>query len=169
MKWALLIAAILVGLMALVAIIGSLLPKKHQASLSARFKQSPETVWRDVTDHEGALKWRTDLKAVERLPDRDGHPVWKEIDRSGQSLPLETVEAIPPRKLVRRIGPGLPFGGTWTFDIRPVEGGCSLTITEDGEVYNPIFRFFSRFMDQTATIRGYLRAMGKKYGEETGL
>ena len=165
MKWALLIAAILAGLMALVAIIGSLLPKKHQASLSARFKQSPETVWRDVTDHEGAVKWRTDLKAVERLPD----PVWKETYRNGQSLPLEMVEAVPPRKLVGRIGPGLPFGGTWTFDIRPVEGGCLLTITEDGEVYNPIFRFVTRFMDQAATIRGYLRALGKKYGEEVAL
>jgi hypothetical protein len=38
----------------------------------------------------------------------------------------------------------LPFGGTWTFDVAAAPGGTSLTITEDGEVYNPIFRFMSK-------------------------
>jgi hypothetical protein len=37
-------------------------------------------------------------------------------------------------------------------------------ITEDGEVYNPAFRFMSQFMDQSATIRAYLRALAAKLG-----
>ena len=41
----------------------------------------------------------------------------------------------------------------------------SLTVTEDGEVQNPLFRFVSRFiMGQTATIDQYLRALGRKLG-----
>jgi hypothetical protein len=37
-----------------------------------------------------------------------------------------------------------------------------LRITEDGEVYNPVFRFVSRFvMGHTATMDKYLADVGK--------
>jgi hypothetical protein len=40
-------------------------------------------------------------------------------------------------------------------------------ITEDGEVYNPIFRFMSRFVfGHTHTMDAYLRALGKATGQE---
>ena len=46
-------------------------------------------------------------------------------------------------------------------------GGSVVTITEHGSVYNPVFRFVSRFiMGHTATIDGYLRALGRKFGNE---
>jgi hypothetical protein len=62
---------------------------------------------------------------------------------------------------------GLPFGGTWTFEVTPIgDGGSVVRITEDGEVYNPVFRFVSRyFMGYTATIDSYLKALGAKFGE----
>ncbi|HMA23731.1 MAG TPA: hypothetical protein VKP00_07045, partial [Gemmatimonadaceae bacterium] len=42
-----------------------------------------------------------------------------------------------------------------------------VTIVERGSVYNPLFRFVSRFfMGHTATIDAYLRALGKRFGEE---
>jgi hypothetical protein len=51
----------------------------------------------------------------------------------------------------------LPFGGRWTFELSPAPGGTLLRITEDGEVYNPIFRFVSRFVfGHDRTINGYL-------------
>ena len=40
----------------------------------------------------------------------------------------------------------LPFGGSWTYELIPTAGGTMLRITEDGEVYNPLFRFISRFV-----------------------
>ena len=63
-----------------------------------------------------------------------------------------------PSLLVARITDvTLPFGGTWTYRIVPAAAGSELTITEDGEVYNPIFRFMSRFVfGHTATIDGFL-------------
>jgi hypothetical protein len=34
-------------------------------------------------------------------------------------------------------------------------------------VYNPLFRFISRYvMGHTATIESYLRALGKRFGDE---
>ena len=38
---------------------------------------------------------------------------------------------------------------------------------ERGSVYNPVFRFISRFfMGHTSAIDGFLRALGKKFGTE---
>jgi hypothetical protein len=54
----------------------------------------------------------------------------------------------------------LPFGGTWTYELKPEGAGTRVTITERGEVYNPIFRFMSRFvLSQTATMEKYLAAL----------
>lgn len=168
MKYVLLIIVVAVVLVGIVVLIGALLPKSHVASRRAQFKQPPGMIWEAITDYAGAVAWRPELKAVDRLPDRDGRPVWREVDKHGQAMPLETIEATPPRRLVRRIAdPDLPFGGSWTYEVGPVESGSRLTITEDGEVYNPIFRFASRFIfGHTATIDGYLKALGKKFGEE---
>ena len=77
------------------------------------------------------------------------------------------MEDVPPRKLVVRIADrGLPFGGAWTFDITPQGSGSELRITEDGEVYNVIFRFMARFIfGYTTTIETYLKDLGVKFGQ----
>jgi hypothetical protein len=78
------------------------------------------------------------------------------------------VEDEPPARIAVRIADrGLPFGGTWTFQIAPVPGGGSdLRIDEDGEIYNVIFRFMARFFfGYTASIEGYLRDLGVKFGD----
>jgi hypothetical protein len=75
---------------------------------------------------------------------------------------------VPPRALVTRIAdPKLPFGGTWTYEISsPPDGGSQLRITEDGEIYNPIFRFVSRFvLGYSRTQEEYLQALGAKFGQ----
>lgn len=51
--------------------------------------------------------------------------------------------------------------------LEPENGKTLVRITEDGEVYNPFFRFMSRFvLGQTATLDAYLKAMGKAVGED---
>jgi hypothetical protein len=61
----------------------------------------------------------------------------------------------------------LPFGGSWTYELAPAgDGETTLRITEDGEVYNPIVRFVSRFvMGHDATIKQYLSAVGTRFTE----
>ena len=60
----------------------------------------------------------------------------------------------------------LPFGGTWDYRLEPAGTGSRITITENGEVYNPIFRFVSRyFMGHTATIDKYLTALARRTGD----
>jgi hypothetical protein len=104
-------------------------------------------LWQAITDFQAYPSWRSNVQRVERLPDREGDPVWLEVDKRGQGIQFQTVESIPPYWLVRRIAdPKLPFGGSWTFEITSADGGSAITITEHCEVYNPIFRFASRFI-----------------------
>ena len=73
----------------------------------------------------------------------------------------------PPRRMVGRIAdPKLAFGGTWTYELAPVGGGCEVRITEDGEVYNPVFRYVSKATGHAGTIEKYLRALGRKFGQD---
>jgi len=66
---------------------------------------------------------------------------------------------------------GLPFGGGWTFEIASLPGGgAELRVTEDGEIYNAIFRFLARFLfGYTGSIETCLRDLGAKFGEPVAI
>jgi hypothetical protein len=52
-------------------------------------------------------------------------------------------------------------------EIVPAEGGCAVTITERGEIYNPVFRFVAHLiLGYTGTMEGYLNALGRKFAED---
>jgi uncharacterized protein YndB with AHSA1/START domain len=167
MKWALIIVGILAGMVAAMWAVGALLPLEHEASRAARYAQPPEKIWEAITNIEAMPQWRSGLHSVHRLPDRDGKPTWIENSRHGE-MPLEVVEWEPLRKLVGRIADdSLPFGGTWTYEITPADGGAVLRITERGHVKPALFRFMARFIfGYSSTLETYLRDLGRKFGEE---
>ena len=156
--------AVLVGLIALA---GSLLPRRHVASRSARFQAPADSLWTTLTDFPALPSWAPEVTRVERLADLNGHPVWL---HKGQrwSAPMEVTELVPPRRVTMRIAdPKLPFGGSWTYEVASDGGGSVVTITENGEIGNPIMRFLSRFVfGQTSTMDRYLRALAFKYDEK---
>jgi uncharacterized protein YndB with AHSA1/START domain len=166
MKWALMILGVLLVLVAVVWAVGASLPKDHVTSRKIRLKQSPEVIWAAITDVDGFTGWRKDVKRVQRLPDEDGKAGWVETMSMGE-IPLRVEEAAPPRRLVTRIAdPKLPFGGTWTFEIEPVEGGATVRVTEAGEVKPAFFRFMARYIfGHSATLEAYLLFLAAKYGE----
>jgi hypothetical protein len=163
MKW-LLVALLAIGVLAVVVVtVGAMLPVKHVASRSDVFAGTPETIWRLITDVDRFPAWRADVKSVTRLPDRDGKVHWAEETTSGRiTFAAEHME--PPRLLVVRIAdPDLPFGGTWTYELTPAAGGTRMTITENGEIYNPLFRFMARFVfGYDATMASYVAALQKR-------
>ncbi len=165
MRWMLVALAVVAALAVLVAGVGWLLPVAHTARRQQRLAAPPATVWRTITDVDAFPSWRKDVSRVERLPDRDGRPIWIEEGSSGR-ITLAVERSEPLKVLVVRIADrGLPFGGTWTYEIAPADDGSVLSITEDGEVYNPIFRFMSRFIfGHDATIAAYLTAVERRVG-----
>ena len=105
---------------------------------------------------------------MEQLPDRNGHAVWKETSDFGP-ITYEMTEFDSLNRMVTTIADeNLPFSGTWTYELISTEDGTMLTVTEDGEIYNPFFRFMSRFIfGYHATMEKYLKALSKKLGEDT--
>ncbi|HEY6390648.1 MAG TPA: SRPBCC family protein [Bryobacteraceae bacterium] len=164
MRWILIIVAVLILFVAAIAIAGMTLPKAHVASRSSPFKQPPQAIWEAIT---GPPNWRSDVRGFENLPPRNGHRAWSETDKRGQTIVYESIEEIAQTRLVTRIATEkLPFGGTWTHEIKPVADGCELTITEAGEIYNPLFRFMARFVfGYSGSIEAYLKSLHKKFGE----
>jgi hypothetical protein len=87
--------------------------------------------------------------------------VWKNGD-----ITFVVVESVRPQHLLVRIDDvSLPFGGSWSYDLVPSGTGTILTITERGEVYNPLFRFMSRFVfGHSATMEGFLASLTTRLG-----
>ena len=164
MKWILIIGGTLVVLAGLAALIGAMLPLRHHSSRKARYRVSPEALYAVLA---GPPDWRTGVKGFGALPDAGGRKRWWEQDSHGQKITFEMVEDAAPRRLAVRIADrSLPFGGTWTFDIAPSDGGSELRISEDGEIYNVMFRFMARFMfGYNGSIETYLRDLGVKFGQ----
>jgi hypothetical protein len=166
MRLAIWIVIALTAIVGIVALIGSRLPKAHTATRTTRVKLPPDALFTLVSDVDHYQTWRPDLKKLERLSDRDGRPAWVEETSTGR-IPMFFERMERPSLLVARIAdPALPFGGTWTYRITPAVGGSELSITENGEVYNPIFRFMSRFVfGHTATMDAFITHLQARLGE----
>lgn len=142
MKWIAFIVGGLVALVAAIALVGSVLPRTHKASRTLRVKRSPEEVWPVVTQTAQA-----------------------------SSVPVDLLESDPPHRLVTRVKETeRNFGGTWTIAIVTVPGGSTVTVTEDGWVANPIFRFVSRLViGHHATMDALLKQVAKTLNEDAVL
>jgi len=156
----LVLGAIVVVLLAVIAA-GYALPVAHVASREAQLGTPPERVFQTLANVDDFPKWRSDVQSVEIVA-RSPRLQWREHGDNGP-ITFELQRSEPSRQLTTRItDTSLPFGGSWTFALAPSGGGTKLTITENGEVYNPLFRFMSRFVfGHTATIEKYLADLEK--------
>jgi hypothetical protein len=162
------LVAILLGTILLIVLIGYSLPKDHTAARAISLHRQPAEVFALISDFKNQPSWRPDVQEVEMRPERDGHTRFAEKSKDGRII-FEVEESTPPQRMVTRIiGKNLPFGGRWIFEISPAADGCRLNITERGEVYNPVFRFVSRFiLGYTGTLDRYLTSVARKFGEST--
>ncbi|NRA22150.1 MAG: SRPBCC family protein [Oceanospirillaceae bacterium] len=133
-----------------ILLIGWLLPIKHTANRSLLINAELDQVWHKISDYSVMPEWRIELEKVTQI----SAGVWQELSKSGDSIEFETIQSVPQQRLVRKIvGENLLFGGSWTFEISRQGDKTQIKITENGEVYNVIFRFVAKFM------MGYHRSM----------
>lgn len=131
--------AALIAFGLIVLAVGLAMPIDHVAIRTATFPAEPQALWDAI--HDPALA-RAAAGEVE----------------------TEEIESVPPKLLVTKVVGEKAFGGTWTFEIGPAKHGSTLTITERDEVYNPIFRFVSRFvMGHHRTIDAYLSRLRRRF------
>lgn len=155
MKIVLIIVAAVVAAVIVILAVGAMLPRKHRVSREVVLRRPPEQVFATITDFASMPRWRSDVTKVELLPNG-----FREIGSNG-AVTYDVVERDAPRRLVTRIADtNLGYGGTWTYELTPENGGTRLRITEDGDVSNIFFRFMSRFVfGHASTIERYLAAL----------
>lgn len=165
MRIILILFGVLAALAASVVAIGMTLPQNHTASRTTHLSAPPDTVWGLITDFNRYPEWRKDVTSVEKV-ESGGAPTWREVSR-GDRMTYEAVVWEAPTHLIANIADkGLPFGGSWDYRLAPEGSGTRITITENGEVYNPLFRFVSRYlMGHTATIDKYLKSLSARLGD----
>lgn len=157
MKVLLIVVVVLVVVVLVVVGIGYALPVKHTATREKVLRADTAAVYGAIATPSEFPQWRRGVKSVDILPSVDGKPSFREHGGVGD-ITFVVDEAVPGRRLVNRIADkSLPFGGSWTFELSPASDGTLLRVTENGEVYNPVFRFVSRFIfGHHRTIDQYL-------------
>ncbi|TGK33369.1 polyketide cyclase [Leptospira gomenensis] len=149
-----------VALVLVVYGIGSVLPVEHTSSLEKTFPVPAKTVYALIRNVREYPSWRSNLKSIEEISSVS----WKETDSNRETTTYSFVRDEKDRLLESKImDEDKPFGGSWTFELIPVDGGVKLEITENGRVFSPIFRFFSKYVfGHTATIRAYLEQVDRR-------
>ena len=165
------IVAILLAIAAMagiVALLGGRLPVGHVASRSVVVGAPMDVVFNTITDFNAAPSWRKDLERVTVTTDSTTGRQRVTEESSTGPMTMEVEQLVPPTRLVMRIvGEDLPYGGAWAYALEPQGNATRVTISEHGEVYNPIFRFIATYiMGQTGTIDTYLTNLGRKFGNE---
>jgi uncharacterized protein YndB with AHSA1/START domain len=185
MRWILWSITLFMLLMGAVVIAGGLVAREHQITRTVALAAPPAAVFAAIADLEAMPAWRPEVSRVERVPvpdDQDGLlPTYRALGVRG-AVTWTVVEARPPARLTLRIeGAGPGFEGTWVFDVASASNvasvsdggsasdvasaGTQLTITERGEIENPLFRFLSRFVVGYGNgLDAYLAALSRHLG-----
>jgi uncharacterized protein YndB with AHSA1/START domain len=150
----------------LISLIGWRLPKQHSATRSVLIHKAPDSVYAAARDFASMPKWRADVRDVQVTTAADGRVHFREDGKNG-SVNYELAEDVPGQRMVTRItDTDLGYSGKWTYAFAADGPNTRVTITEDGEVSNVIFRFLSRYaFGHTATLDTYLTSLGRQFGE----
>jgi hypothetical protein len=152
--------------------IGTSLPIEHHADCTASFDGTQQYLFEAVADDGTSTKWRPDIASAVLVSGSGPTAVWRETDVHGGVRTYRTTAYVDGQKLARTIDyiPGMPFAGTWTYEISrdefpPAHESSAVSyvsIHEDGQIYNPFFRFLARYVfGYTQTMDTYLTDLGR--------
>ena len=131
----------------LVWFIGGRLPQRHEVMVSANIDANIQSVWRLLNDFKAYPEWRPSITQVQRMPDYQGNEVWQESDRHGNDVAYATIESVSNQRITRRIvTKDLPYAGQWILELSPTSTGCRLNITEQGEIYNVLYKIIGKYI-----------------------
>ncbi len=166
MKWSLIAILVVLGALLAITVIGAFLPREHRSVRQAEFHQDQQAIWSTLADFTLLPSWMPGISRAVPVDQPGENPAWTLATDDGE-MTIELVQADMPRRLVTRIvDAGGPFGGTWTYDLTPVEGATRVTITEDGWISNPMYRFLARYVfGTTRSLDAALRGLGDYLGE----
>jgi uncharacterized protein YndB with AHSA1/START domain len=167
MKWLLRILVIIVVLIAVIFVIGYILPSQTTHTRTIALKQPPEKVFAVLADIPNMPKWNRNLEKVDVLLPVDGKERTRQTFKGGMDMVITTTESAPPHHLVRTVvDSSESFSGSWTYGITATPGdGSQVALTEQSEVPNPFFRFMVKLFGPTKYMDQHLEDLAKQFGE----
>jgi hypothetical protein len=151
----------------IIFILGAMQPRAHTATVAATIDAPQIVVWQRIEDVAEQPSWRTGLTAVQPLPSQNGHTCWMEIQSHGKMPLCEIVAAAPATRIVAIADTKLPFGGTWTYELTPIDANHTrLSITENGTTGPALWRFAGHYIyHEDTTIKQYESDLQKSVGK----
>lgn len=153
-------AGVLAGLVISGYVVGTQLPLHHRAAMEGVVAAPPPELAARVRQVRGYPSWRSGVTVTD-VVDADAATTYVEVT-GDERIAYRLTEPVPDRQFVATItDPTLPFGGHWTIALTGRDGGTHVRIEEAGEIRDPIYRLFSRFVfGYTTNIEQYLRDLG---------
>ena len=127
----------------------------------------PATVAALLTDLAARPTWRPEVARIARIDDdRDGRPVWRQLDASDDRFDLLVVELSPERVVFGTAAPEqVGIDTVWTYDLAPSDAGTRVRVQANGRMEQPLFRglFLLRGAPR-ASVRAELLPLAAAFG-----
>jgi len=162
-QWLLTVVLLGVAVVIIAYGLGERLPVEHTTVAAQTIAAPPAKVWALMTNVDAQTTWRRGLKSVDELPTDMGRQQWIE-HYSGSQMMFVLDKSEPMTTRVVRLEPqGAPFDGSWTYSVMAMDdGSTSVTITEHGHTFSPLFRFVSHYiLGDTFQQKRYLEDLNK--------
>lgn len=152
----------IVGLVALVLVVGLMLPEKREFVRTATFRSQPEKVFQIVTDVKNQTSWRRDVQDIVVIDEA----TWTEIPRRGTAITFRTRRKVENQSFeIEIIGPE-NFNGYWVGTFERIPTGTKVVFKEVIAIANPFLRVVSSlFVDLDKTMDVYMMNLKTKLGE----
>ena len=165
MKRTLIVFALLCAFFIVILGYGYSLPVEHKITMQRHYNNTPDEIWRLISDYRKYSQWRENVYEVTDMPSNGKYDAWKEVDADGHSVPYEIVGYSPGKQLIIEItDSALPYRGTWTFDLLPDKTGTVMKITENGKIDNLLLRVVAHFVTgYTSGMNSWLNSLDNKF------
>ncbi len=166
MYWILFVMSAMVAVVLAILVGGLVTPRKHVASRTITLRATQDLVWATVHDVARYGDWRHELEDASVIDTEQPQLRWRETSTRGSVTFGATVDDPPHRFAARMLDDDLPYSGEWTWQIDAEGDDTRVTITERGEVGNPIFRFIgAHIIGYTRSIDTYLNGLARHVGD----
>lgn len=153
----------LFSLVALILLIGMLLPTERMETRCITYTASPREVYNVLTNNSD-YSYRSDLQKVIILEKCGDMEIWDEVARNGNIIRFKTVKKVPYSLYEFEIIQASGFTGHWIGELMETEtGGTLFTSTEVIRMKNPFLKVASRlFFDMGKFMETYQNDLKKK-------
>ncbi|GGJ95757.1 SRPBCC family protein [Parabacteroides faecis] len=158
---------VVAGIVALIFIIGLLLPNERTATSECYYNASPEKVYNALTNNAD-YGYRSDLEEIVIIEENDGIEVWDEIAKNGSVIRFRTAHKKPYSLYEFDIVRGNGFTGHWKGELKATStGGTHFTSTETIRMKNPFLKVLSRlFFNLEKFMHTYQNDLRVKLSED---